>query len=99
MLPTVFSYEVSEEVDGTFVGTDDKRKPTSYWLAGVITNEQAATAQLPYEVFWLRYPQKKSGINQNPTWSSVHELRRHIEGTGAGTDTDWLMSRRLGIWK
>jgi hypothetical protein len=86
----VASYEVSEKVDGTFVGTDDKGKSTTYWLAGVVFNKRAATAQLAYEVFWLGYPPKKSGINQTPTWSSVHILRRHIEGTGAGTDTDWL---------
>ena len=63
----VASYEVSEEVDGRFVGTDDNGKPASYWLAGVVTNKRAATAQLPYEVFWLGYPPRKSGNNRDPT--------------------------------
>jgi hypothetical protein len=87
----VASYDVGEEVDGTFVDTDKTGKQESYWLAGVVTNKRASTVQFPYEVFWLGYPPKKSGDNRNPTWSSVHVLRRHIHGTRAGSDAHWLV--------
>jgi hypothetical protein len=86
----VASYDVGEVVDGSFFEKDETGKPYSYWLAGVVTNKRASTAPLPYEVFWLGYPPKKSGINRNPTWSSVHVLRRHIDSTRVGTDACWL---------
>jgi hypothetical protein len=85
----VASYDVGEEVDGRFVDKDESGKTVSYWLAGVVTNKRASTVQLPYEVFWLGYPPKKSGKDRNPTWSSVHVLRRHIQGTRAGTEKFW----------
>ena len=86
----VASYEVGEEVDGNFVGKDVKNQDVTYWSAGVVISKRASTVQLSYQVFWLGCPPKNSGTNKNPTWSSVHVLRRHIEGTGAGEDTAWL---------
>ena len=95
----VASYDVGEEVDGRFVDKDESGKTVSYWLAGVVTNKRASTVQLPYEVFWLGYPPKKSGKDRNPTWSSVHVLRRHIEGTVTGKDSDWLNVEKIRTMK
>ena len=89
----VGSFELHDEVDGLFPTqkhVDGKSTSVNEWWTGLVVNKRAATTAEPYEVFWMGYKPCKSGRNRNPTWMSVHSLRRHIDGTAVGSDAYWL---------
>jgi hypothetical protein len=89
----VQSYELHDEVDCLFdmkVQKDGRSTTESVWLYGLVVNKRAATTKDAYQVFWIGSKPCASGLNINPQWVSVHIMRRHIAGTAAGTEQEWM---------
>jgi hypothetical protein len=94
----VANYELHDEVDCLFHTkeyVDGRWTTKSEWFAGVVVNKRAATSADNYEVFWVGHKPCRSGVNKNPTWVSVHILRRHIDGTAVGSDEEWLNLQKI----
>ena len=89
----VANFEVHDEVDALFIyreKLDGKLTTKNTWVKGLVVNKRAPTTSEPYEVFWMGHKPCKSGANKNPTWMSVHVLRRHGEHAEVGPDAEWL---------
>jgi hypothetical protein len=107
VLPEVFSltngiqvpfYQLGDQVDGQFFITEKIEGVVTtkyYWDAGVVIKIGSKNQALPYEVFWIGKPPKKSGHNRNPTWVSAHILRQHAEGASIGSDSTWTCYRKI----
>ena len=89
----VANFEVHDEVDALFITReklDGKLTTKNAWMKGLVVNKRAPSTSEPYEVFWLGHKPCRSGANKNPTWMSVHVLRRHAEHAEVGPDAEWL---------
>jgi len=59
-------------------------------LYGLVVNKRAATTKRMSRYLDWEQTLRCSGLNVNLQWVSVHMMRRHIAGTAAGTEQEWM---------
>jgi len=94
------SYEVGDEIDAQFVMDHGKSEARTEWIAGLVIGTRPQKNQaLPYEVFWIGSPPRRSGPNRNPMWVSPHILRMHALDAISGTDEEWKSHQKIRDWR